>query len=224
MPDVRRHTQVWLVRHPQTDWNKARRYQGRTDRALTPFGQAQPEAVACRLRRIPLTAIVSSGLVRTDELAGVVVTHQGRRASPWKEHSRIRHVERDERWREADHGAWEGLTYADVVARYPAETDARFSDPWHSHAHGSESMADLWTRVEQAWHDLLRRHDGGRILVATHATPIQLLLCAQLQIPFAHSWQFRVDLAGITCLDLYPTATITRVINEVPPLRSGVRG
>lgn len=225
MPDVTRHTQVWLVRHPQTDWNKARRHQGRTDRTLTPFGQAQAGAVAYRLLRIPLTAIVSSGLVRTDGLAHAVSTQQrqGLRAEHWKEHPRPLCVEPDERWREADHGAWEGLTYNEVVARYGAQAHERFADPWHSRAHGGDSMADLWTRVEQAWHDLLRRHDGGRILVATHATPIQLLLCAQLQIPFAHYWQFRIDLGGITCLDLYPAAVIVRVINEVPPLRSSAR-
>ncbi len=225
MPDVTRHTQVWLVRHPQTDWNKARRYQSRSDRPLTRFGQAQAEAVACRLQRIPLTAITSSGLVRTDELTRIVIARQRRslRAEHWKEHPGVRHVERDERWREADHGAWEGLTYNEVVARYTAQAHERFADPWHSHAHDGESMSDLWTRVEQAWHDLLRRHDGGRILIATHATPIQLLLCAQLHLPFAHSWQFRIDLGGITCLDLYPTTVIVGVINEVPPLRSSVR-
>jgi len=225
MPDVTRHTQVWLVRHPQTDWNKARRYQGRTDRTLTPFGQAQAEAVAYRLRRIPLTAIVSSGLVRTDELARTVITQQqqGLWAEHGKEHPGPRHVEPDERWREADHGTWEGLTYNEVVARHAAQAHERFADPWHNRAHGGENMADLWTRVERAWHDLLRRHDGGRVLVVTHATPIQLLLCAQLQIPFARSWQFRIDLGGITCLDLYPTAVIVRVINEVPPLHTSRR-
>jgi alpha-ribazole phosphatase len=205
---VSRHTDVWLVRHTQTDWNKQRRYQSRSDRPLTEFGCARAEAVACRLQRFPFSAIVTTGLCRTDHLATLIAA----------QHAHSPQIERDERWGEADHGCWEGLTYAEVTARYPAQARQRLSDIWHSRAHGGESTADLWVRVEQAWTDLLRHHTGGHILVVTHATPIQLLLCALLKLPFDHSWQFRIDLGGVSNLDLYPSGAITRVINEVPPL------
>lgn len=209
MSRVTRHTDVWLVRHPQTDWNRARRYQSRTDRPLTPFGQARVAAIVARLRRIRFTVIVSSGLIRTDVVADAVARIQ---PTPLD-------VERDERWREADHGMWEGLTYPEVIARYNAQASERFADPWRSRAHGGESTADLWNRIDTAWQELLWRHNGGRILIVTHATPIQLLLCALLKLPFEQYWQFRIDLGGITNLDLYPSGAITRVINEVPPLR-----
>ena len=212
MSRVTRHTDVWLVRHTQTDWNQARRYQSRSDRPLTEFGRARAAAVAYRVRRIAFSAVISSGLGRTDELAVAVATQQARPLT----------VRRDERWREADHGCWEGLTYAEVVNEYPAQSQARFADAWQSRAHHGESTADLWTRVQDAWHDLLRQHDGGRVLVVTHATPIQLLLCALLKLPLAQYWQFRIDPGGITNLDLYPSAVITRVLNEVPALRSNL--
>lgn len=209
MSNVTRHTDVWLVRHPQTDWNRERRYQSRSDRPLTAFGQARGAAVAYRLRRIRFTAIMSSGLMRTHALAVAVAEQQ---AGPVTIHH-------DERWREADHGLWEGLTYPEVLARYAAQTQARFSDPWRSQAHGGESTGDLWVRVEAAWHALLQQYDGGRILIVTHATPIQLLLCALLKFPFDQYWQLRIDLGGITNVDLYPSGAIVRCINEVPPLR-----
>jgi 2,3-bisphosphoglycerate-dependent phosphoglycerate mutase/probable phosphoglycerate mutase len=206
---VRRHTDVWLVRHAQTDWNAAHRYQSHADRPLTPFGQARSAAVAHRLRRIRFHAVVSSGLVRTDLLAATIAERQVRPPQQIV----------DPRWREADHGAWEGLTYAEVSARFAALAAQRFADPWRSRAHGGESSGDLWTRVEAAWDDLLRAHDGQRILIVTHATPIQLLLCALLGLPQTRYWQLRVDLGGITDVDLYPLGPIVRVVNEVPPLR-----
>lgn len=209
MRRVTRHTDVWLVRHTQTDWNQARRYQSRSDRPLTPFGCARAAAVAYRVRRIAFSAVISSGLSRTDQLAAEVVAQQARPLS----------VRRDERWREADHGCWEGLTYPEVARQYPAQSQARFADAWQSRAHGGESTADLWARVQAVWDDLLRQHDGGRILIVTHATPIQLLLCALLNLPPSQYWQFRIDPGGITNLDLYPSAVITRVLNEVPALR-----
>jgi alpha-ribazole phosphatase len=198
-----------LVRHPQTDWNRERRYQSRSDRPLTAFGQARAEAIGRRLQRIAFTSIMSSGLQRTDAVAELVAAQQRRPIT----------IRRDHRWREADHGLWEGLTYPDVAARYSTEASERFADPWDSRAHGGESIDDLWERVEAAWHDVLHEHDGSRILIVTHATPIQLLLCALLQLPFDRYWQLRIDPGGITNVDLYPSGAIVRMINEVPPIR-----
>lgn len=208
MIKVRRHTDVWLVRHTQTDWNAQRRYQSRSDRPLTAFGEARTEAIAQRLHALHFAAIVSSGLARTDKLAEQIAAYN--RYSPPVLH--------DDRWGEVDHGCWEGLTYREVAGRYGAQAQQRFADMWNSRAHRGESCADLWARVECAWDDLLRRFDGQRILIVTHATPIQLLLCALLGVPFDRSWQFRIDLGSITNLDLYPSGAITRVINEVPAL------
>lgn len=209
---ITRHTDIWLVRHTQTDWNRQRLYQSRSDRPLTEFGRARAEAVAYRLRRTNFSAVVSSGLARTDTLAAAVIAQQ----------SRPLEIRSDLRWREADHGDWEGLTYAEASVRYASQAQARFTDPWHSRAHHGESTADLWARIEAAWSDLLREHDGGRILIVTHATPIQLLLCTLLKLPFEQYWQFRIDLGGITNFDLYPSGAITRVLNEVPPLRGNL--
>ena len=203
---VKRHTAVWLVRYPQTDWNRQRRYQSRSDRLLTPFGLQIGEAVAHRLRTLPFEAVVSSGLVRTDSVAQVVAAR--RNLVPVV----------DGRWREVDHGAWEGLTYAEVMDRYGDQANERWADPWRSRAHGGESMADLWERVQAAWHAVLAAHDGAHLLIVTHATPIQLLLCSLLEVPFERHWQFRTDLGGITGLDLYPSGAIMRVVNEQPLL------
>jgi broad specificity phosphatase PhoE len=189
-----RHTNVWLVRHTQTDWNRAGRYQSRSDRPLTAFGEAHARSVAHRLRRAPLTALVSGGLARTDALARQIALGRTCAILP------------DPRWREADQGDWEGLSWAEVSAGQARQ------------AQGGESIDDLWVRVEAAWDDLLRGREGGRALVVTEAGPIQLLLCALLGVPFARRRQFRVDGGGLTNVDLYPTMAILRVVNEVPAL------
>jgi 2,3-bisphosphoglycerate-dependent phosphoglycerate mutase/probable phosphoglycerate mutase len=205
---VSRHTNVWLVRHAQTDWNKARRYQSRSDRPLTEFGSMRSAAVAHRLRRIRFNTIITCGQRRTDDLAQAIAAQQEHRPR----------IEHDERWREADHGVWEGLTYAEVGAQYQAQARERFADPWYSRAHGGESTGDVWARVEAGWDAVLQQHTGEHILIVTHATPIQLLLCALLKLSFEQYWQWRLDLGGITGIDLYPSGAIMRVINEVPPL------
>lgn len=206
MISATRHTDIWLVRHPETDWNRQRRYQSDSDRPLTSFGHARLAAIVHRLRRIRLDAIVSSGQVRTDTLAEALAADRQWKAS----------LIRDERWREASHGAWEGLTHAEVMKRYPAEARRRFADPWRSREHGGESLMDVWTRVEAAWDELLTSHMGGHLLIITHATPIQLLLCRLLGTSFERYWQFRIDLGSLSNIDLYPSGAIVRKLNELP--------
>lgn len=208
MSQISNHTHVKLVRHTQTDWNKEGRYQSHSDRPLTEFGQARADAVIHRLRYGAYTAIISTGLSRTDTLAARVAEKQ----LPTPE------VEKDERWREVDHGLWEGLTYQEISERYGEQARQRFGDFWNSRAHGGECGADLWDRVEAAWEALLRNYAGGRVLLVTHGTPIRLLLCSLLGVPFERHWQLRTDLGGITALDVYPSANILRTLNEVPPL------
>ncbi|CAN5678307.1 histidine phosphatase family protein [soil metagenome] len=207
------HTHVKLVRHTQTDWNKEGRYQSFSNRPLTEFGRARAESTADRLRRGVYTAILSTGLSRTDTLAARVA--EGQHPTP--------DLQKDERWREVDHGLWEGLTHQEVSARYGEQARRRFGDFWDSRAHGGESGADLWARVEAAWEDLLRSYARGRVLVVAHGAPIRLLLCYFLGVPFERHWQFRTDLGSITALDAYPSGTILRTFNEVPPLKESLR-
>ena len=165
------------------------------------------EAVVDRLRRGTYTAFISTGLSRTDR----IVTRVAGQCPPSD-------VRKDGRWREVDHGLWEGMTHEEVAKRYGEQARQRFGDFWNSRAHGGESGTDLWSRVEAAWEDLLQNYAGGRILVVAHGAPIRLLLCYLLGLSFEQHWRLRTDLGGITALDVYPSATILRTFNEVPPL------
>lgn len=169
--------------------------------------------MADRLQRGKYTAILSTGLSRTDTLAASVAEEQ--HPAP--------DVEKEERLGEVDHGLWEGLTHEEVSTRYGEQARRRFGDFWNSRAHGGESGADLWERVEAAWEDLLRSYAGGRVLVVAHGAPIRLLLCSLIGVSFERHWQFRTDLGGITALDVYPSATILRTFNEVPLLKESSR-
>jgi probable phosphoglycerate mutase len=74
-------TALTLIRHGETDWNRARRIQGSTDIPLNDVGRAQARAAAAALRTgrdpaAPLT-IVSSDLSRARETAEIIATELG---------------------------------------------------------------------------------------------------------------------------------------------------
>jgi alpha-ribazole phosphatase len=199
-------TSIWLVRHGQTELNKARRYQGTTDSPLTPYGRRQAEALARRLRHIPFGVAIIGPHPRVQATVDIIIN--GRELP----------IVEEPRWGEANHGRWEGLTYAEVQARFPDEAAARFADALHGRPLGGESLAEVARRVEEGWRALLDQHPGGRVLVVTSATPVQLVLCLVCGMPAEQLWRWRADLGSVTALDAYGSEVIMRMVNEVPRL------
>jgi alpha-ribazole phosphatase len=199
-------TSIWLVRHGQTELNKARRYQGSNDSPLTEYGARQAEALARRLRRIPFKAAIASPAQRAQITAETILANREAPLVP------------DPRWAETNHGRWEGLTYLEVRARYPGEAAERFADALHGKPAGGESLAEVAGRVLDGWRAILQQHPGGRVLIVSHATPIQLVLCALSGMSPALHWRWRVDLGSVTAIDVYGGGPIVRMVNEVPHL------
>lgn len=176
------------------------------DRPLTSFGARQAEALARFFATRKVDAIVHTGLVRTEATARAI---RGERAIPMLS---------DPRWIEATHGAWEGLTYREVMRRYPEDAAQRFADPVNCAPPGGESLAQVAQRIRQAWEDLGARFPGRRVVVVTHGGPIQTVLCMLMGMPLAEHWRWRVDLGSVTGVDCYPTTTILRMVNHTPSL------
>lgn len=198
---------VWLVRHGQTDWNLQRRYLSFSDRALTPYGQMQAAALARHFAARRIDVIVHSGLARTRDTALAIL---GSRQLP---------LVTDERWREASHGAWEGLTYRELIARDRADAQRRFADPVNAAPRDGESLRDMAARVNAAYLDLGARFPKQRVLVVTHGGAIQALLCQLMNTPLSEHWRWRIDLGSATGFDCYPGTTILRTVNGVPTFR-----
>lgn len=104
-----------LVRHGQTEWNRERRIQGRSNRPLNETGLAQAAAAALALGRAggerapaPWSGVVTSPLLRAARTAEVVAAALGLPAP-----------DRDAALLERDYGAAEGLRLAEAEARWP---------------------------------------------------------------------------------------------------------
>ena len=68
------------IRHGTTDWNRQRRFQGRTDIPLNDEGIAQAHAAARRLQDVPIDIIVSSPLIRALRTAEIIAAEPASRS------------------------------------------------------------------------------------------------------------------------------------------------
>ena len=152
-----------LVRHGETTWITEGRFQGRSDPPLSPLGERQAAAVTRRLvapsaaPALPLPAAAPLGVWHSPlRRAAVVAT--GIAAGHDVPLAPLPDL------LELDQGAWEGLTNAEVLARYGPELTAWRRDPVANHAPGGESLAVAGARAGRAADVLL-----GALRVAVDA-------------------------------------------------------
>jgi len=179
-------TQLWLIRHGQTDWNAQGRWQGQTPDAppLNTVGLAQAHALARQLAEqaaregTSFDALYSSDLLRARQTAEIIAQRLG---LP---------IQLDARLREVNLGVWEGMLGDEVALRYVAELDERRRDPVHSRPPQGETVLELAARVGQALDDIARAHPRGNVIVVSHGLAIAAALCLAngwpLEQVFAH--------------------------------------
>jgi probable phosphoglycerate mutase len=181
-------TELLLIRHAETDFNRQLRFQGHTDTPLNANGIAQAERLAARLLGEPLDLVVSSDLQRAQQTARPLLD---RRALP---------LRADPVWREQAFGVLEGLDAAGVRARQPEAWAA-----WQRHdadlaPPGGESYRDFHARVWQALRDLARDHAGARVAVFTHGGVLDMVWRGLHALPLAGPRQCKIPNTGLNRL------------------------
>ena len=195
-----------LLRHGQTPMSVQKRYAGRTDAPLTEVGVQQAAAAAKRLASAGLGVIVTSPLLRTVQTAQAVAAVTGAA------------VVTDDGFRETDFGAWEGLTFAEVRERWPAEISAWLADPDVAPP-GGESFTDVSARVTEALDRVLAARAGQTVLIVSHVTPIKMLVTAALLAPPAALYRMHLDVAALCEIDWYADGpAVLRSFNDTSHL------
>jgi broad specificity phosphatase PhoE len=186
---------IWLVRHGLTAWNMQQRFCGQSDIPLAPEGRAQARWLARCLRTQKIAALFTSDLRRACETAEIIAETYPQTIS----------FQTRAAWREIDFGLWEGLTYTEIVERFPTQLDF-FSRSEQSVPPGGESLAHLRSRVleELRWmfHEGTTSVDGD-ILIVSHGGPLRVLLSSVLGMPVEREWQLALDPGSLSALDLW---------------------
>jgi broad specificity phosphatase PhoE len=156
------------MRHGQTDWNKAGRWQGHTDIPLNEIGKMQAEALCYRLKNWPIEKIYTSDLQRCWQTAVPLAESLGFEPTL----SPI--------WRERDVGDFSGLTREQVHAQYP--------EVWANAVRGridppnGERFADVLSRAWRAFETVTEVHNEGMVGVVTHGGLLHALLAQVMGI------------------------------------------
>lgn len=160
---LKQKTELILIRHGETDWNRERRMQGQINTPLSDLGRAQAQAVGRRLADLEFDALYSSDLIRAWDTA-VPIAQATRRD-----------IVCEPRLRECAFGLFEGCTYTEMAERYPDE-HARFLLREDDYAvPGGESPRQFYQRSLGCLEDIAAKHPGQRVVVVTHGLVLDTL-------------------------------------------------
>jgi broad specificity phosphatase PhoE len=154
-------TELLLVRHGETDWNRDGRFQGHADPPLNDTGRAQARALADDLAAEQIDAIYTSDLARARETAEFIAERAG---VPFVLEPQLREV---------NVGEWQGLTRPEIAERFPEGLRN-----WREHGHGweqGETYEELAERVLEAIDRIVAGHPTERVVVVGHGGTIRAI-------------------------------------------------
>lgn len=179
-----------LVRHGETEWNKLGRFQGQYDTLLNDAGLGQARVIAEASRDWGITAIYSSPLSRTMQVANEM---SSRLALP---------VEPRAGLMELDLGELEGIQGEEMRRGWPDVFSTWNSEPHRIVMPGGESLASLEERAWQVVLELEQLHGPeDNLVIVSHNFTIRAICGKLLGIPLANFHRLRLALGSVSVFE-----------------------
>jgi broad specificity phosphatase PhoE len=170
-------SELWLVRHGETEWSRDARHTSTTDLPLLAEGEAAARHLGVRLATQPFDVVLTSPRLRarrTAELAGFGDATVDVDLAEW------------------DYGAYEGLHTTQIQADVPDWTI------WTHGARGGESPEEIAARLDRVIGRVRAR--GGRVLCFGHGHALRVLAVRWIGQPVALGRQLMLGTSALSVL------------------------
>jgi len=201
-PAVGEVTRLILVRHGEPDEQVHGRCYGQLDPGLSPRGREQMRRTWHLLENQLVAAIYSSPSRRAVESTNL-------RAGDTSA------IAIDDRLREINFGAFEGLTYREISSRYPQTYDEWMTRPTSVSFPGGESFAAMSGRVRSAFEHIRLLHSGKTVAIVSHGGVNRVVLAAALDLDARHIFRLDQAYACVNVIDYFGDEPWVRVINAI---------
>ncbi|MBW1716400.1 MAG: histidine phosphatase family protein [Deltaproteobacteria bacterium] len=194
-------TTVFLIRHGETEWSDQKRYCGFTDIELNEKGRWQARRLATRLQEEKIHRIYSSDMKRTLQCAKIVFKHKP--------------VEGLFHLREMNFGVFEGLTYQDIMEKYPLVYRNWLENPLDTAIPQGESLHSLAARVGTGLREILSQNSNKAVAVFTHGGPIRVILTDILKVDLKEIWRIEPRIASLSILEFAKGKGRIYLLNDI---------
>jgi phosphoserine phosphatase len=205
-------TQIILVRHGQTPWNKDQIFRGSRDIPLNDTGREEARLAGEWLKGDTIHAAYCSPLSRARETGEAIARHHGLQVLDLPGLSDL------------CYGDWEGLSLTEVKTRY-GDLYHRWETAPHSvRFPGGETLDELKARALDALEEIMPRHPGQTVLVSAHRAVNKVLIGAFLGLDNSHFWRIGQDTTAVNRFTRERDTWQIVLVNDVCHLRGLKRG
>ena len=183
---------IILVRHGETDWNRAGRFQGQIDIPLNEVGKEQAKKASKYLEEIKFTKAFSSSMQRPYETAQIIL--KGNNIS----------IKKIENLVEISHGLWEGKLEEEIKLKW-----SEMLEDWHTKPQSvimpeGETIKQVSDRALSAWNYICEiQEDNDTSLVVAHDAVNKTLICDILGLDYSNIWMIKQGNGGISIIDIF---------------------
>lgn len=182
-------TELILIRHGETDWNRELRFQGQVDVSLNATGHEQARRLGLRLAGETTHLLVCSDLLRTRQTA-LPISQNRLHAAP---HEPVLNAA----LREQNFGVIDGMRVDDIKAQHPDAWQqwTRFDADYAFE--GGESTRQFHARVMCAVRDLALTYTQQTLVVVTHGGVLDMIYRTARALPLSGPRQSEIPNAGL---------------------------
>ena len=119
----------------------------------------------------------------------------------------------DERLREIDFGAFEGLTYDEIATRYPQTYAQWMTRPTDVVFPDGESFAMMSARVREALEQIRRKHSGETVVTVSHGGVNRVALAQALDLDPRRIFRLAQAYACVNVIDYAGGESVVLVMN-----------
>lgn len=179
-------TNVYIIRHGTTDSNESGIFQGQQNIPLSTMGVKQVSYLSEWAKSIPLDAVYTSPLLRTQQTADAVCKFTD--LIPTKVDGLM----------EISGGILEGKDGHENNKNFPEQMENLRSRPAYFHAPEGETARAVYDRMIMAINTIAKENPGKTVAVVSHGFAIQLFLGFAKQVPFETIERYIVGNASVS--------------------------
>ncbi|MEW6555629.1 MAG: histidine phosphatase family protein [Actinomycetota bacterium] len=195
-----------LVRHGETEYNRADLFRGRVDLPLNDRGEEQARAAAVYLSGLDFEAFRSSPLQRAMRTAEVIAEPHGGEVLPL------------EHFIDVDYGHWSGKSADEIRKEWPREFAIWADDPDRAVFPGGEAVREVRERLCEGLESLAGEHEGTVLLVG-HKLINRITVCIVLGLPTVGIWRVEQTNAAINFISHGERGWVLKRLNDTGHLR-----
>lgn len=178
-----------LIRHGKTCDNLKRRYSGIKDIGLTRAGRQEAKKIKEKIKGLKVDRVFCSDLKRSWQTAEIIFSN------------RTCKIIKNPHLREINFGKWEGLTYIQIVRRYPSTCKRWLKDPFSVNIPKGQKLSHFVRKIKNELKKIVDRNTDKTVALITHSGVIRVILNTIRGIKKKDFWQLKINPCSVYIIE-----------------------